>query len=490
MDDNELNNLGTDVNESSPIKDQVKIIAFNTKNNVMEKRRPGRPKNDQNNQGSKESSETKVKKNEVYKLIAKAMIGDKFISEIFPPFQSKYVVIKSQTQEKLIYEKLDNDLLMPIRNHELIGDEILNYSSEGLAFEPAYLLNHREAMECLKVWRAFAKPITNDVAIVRWKGEPGLCFNRLPWTMSECLYQPTPLWDEILSRIHKNKDAFTDFIASLMFEESYQQEYLWLHGRGGDGKGAVFYVLSKVFGEYFNAAKMPGRGQEIDRYLAHYYQARVLAFDDVNQSEFSAVTQGWFKSLTGGAKQTIKPNYKQAMTIDFKGKIIISANGSPEINNVSSEMRRIIYIYINPREEKSESPTYYQDLWNESGAFLAKCILGFLTRNPTKREKIITDIDTLDDVIQTAELFHRDLFDSNFQLETNSFLPSVDMTNFLTTRFKHRSEILDWLRWLDNSFGLKIKNHKLTAHEKGIFNTSQKKGIRGLKFLPRPGFHV
>jgi hypothetical protein len=291
---------------------------------------------------TKEKKESKPSAGLIYHDIATAINHDKTLQEVgLPPFQSRYVVFKREKSGNEIVYIDENNIAIRAEIEDVAAD-IMKYVKKHLFSKKAFQFTAKHALECAKSWELSAYPCEQPKAFL-WKNEPGITFNRLPWDYYESIGKPYPMWEELLSRIKINKSAFCEFIASIFFEDSYNQQYLWLNGQGGDGKGTILNVLQRIFGQLFYAGICPGERVEKEKFLWPMYGCRVISFDDIKSTHLKLPTYDWFMSLTGGMEISIRAHYKKPVSVRFNSKIICTANGEPQISSERSDLRRLVY---------------------------------------------------------------------------------------------------------------------------------------------------
>jgi hypothetical protein len=158
------------------------------------------------------------------------------------------------------------------------------------------------------------------------------------------------------------------FIGSLMDEHSPRQQYVWLHGDGGRGKGTLLRFLRRVLGPSFSA-ETPGG----DKFWTYGLVGKVLVgFAECDDAKFT--TKAIFKSITGGDPVRVEGKGIPAFTATLCCKVIFASNSKPEISGSEADRRRIIYCDVGPRPEgQGMSDDYEELLWAEASHFLHDC---------------------------------------------------------------------------------------------------------------------
>jgi len=257
-------------------------------------------------------------------------------------------------------------------------------------------LTQEEAVSASKYWLGFITP-KPEPKCFSWPGETGLTFQRLPWPAAE---GPTPTWDALLGRM-SNKEAFTAFIGSLFVEESYAQQYCWVFGAGGEGKGCINRFLEKVFGRAYCSKQPPERGDKF--WSFGLINKRIVVFPDCNNTGFTA--GGVFKSLTGGDPISVEAKGEMSYVAKLRAKYLFFSNEQPSLSSERADMRRIIYCEMTPRETDEVDPTFEERLWAEGGVFIGNC-LAFYRKKCPNHCAIPTDHDAINDRVEELEAEH------------------------------------------------------------------------------------
>ncbi len=232
-----------------------------------------------------------------------------------------------------------------------------------------------EAEEIVKKFKNIAKPIPEPKK-VGFMSDPDMCFKRLPFDYdpNKTDYQH-PTWDIILNNIESNKSAFMQFIGSIFFDESYNQQYLWMHGSGGDGKGSVLSYLSKLLGDVCKPVS-----EDIGN--AHWTSSlvglRVAYFSDCRN--YGITSTGRFMAITGGNEISINPKGKPQFSIKNEVKFIFASNNTPRLDHVESSIRRVLIIPFIKRNTPISDPLMFEKkLDNEGVEFVQHCIKEYLS---------------------------------------------------------------------------------------------------------------
>ncbi len=315
---------------------------------------------------------TKMEKSDLFMAVARAIDGR---PGALPAFPLRYHVVEPEAGLRLVIEELDGGVVRYV-NPEAVTGAILRYTAKELAGRSSYKWEVRHARSAMEFWRFMIEPIPEPPA-VRWSDEDGLTFSRLPWT-----YQPdfkgnaTPLFNELFGRI-SNAPALIEWIGSLFDPEADRQQYAWLYGAGGNGKGALARFLGKVFGRAYRSVQPPAPSER--HWTACLVGARLAVFADCNAYGFPA--SGLFKLLTGDDAVPIERKYEDAYSTHLSTKFIFLSNERPQLSSETADMRRALYCQVDPIKTTVD-PAYERRLWTEGGAFLSTCIHNYRTACP------------------------------------------------------------------------------------------------------------
>lgn len=360
------------------------------------------------------------------------------------------------------------------------------------------LLLVRDARHIADMWRAIAKPIPlKDIASVRWLGETGYTWRRLPWELRP---GPSPTWDAMLAKM-TNAQAFRHWLGSLFFDQAQQHQYVWMYGEGNDGKGSINRFLAKVFGRSYRSKQPPAPNDKFWTY--GLIGARLVAFPDCNAQGFTS--SGLFKSLSGGDPIDVEAKGKMSFTAKLNAKFLFLSNENPNISSEKADMRRIIYCEF--LAGGVEDPEFEDKLWAEGGSFLSTCVHEYFVTHP-RHTRIESDGEGIGEIVSTNEEGFEQLFAEKFkqpnelycthaglagltadQLELVTIRPET-MLAILREAFKERREQQQFRAWLRRKYGVRKASIRV---ENGELVTKRYVGAcllrMGLK-LSSPGHSV
>ena len=284
----------------------------------------------------------------------------------FKKWNHKFHVVETEDERRLWIEEKKQGVCHFVGEHVII-QRLHKYTTDitFMRYGSTYQFDMRGLKELEQKMLNEYEPVPYPTA-VNFRKDKGLCFNRLPWDYDEPGF--SPLFNELMRRT-SNAEALMCFIGSLFFEESDQQQYVWLYGTGKNGKGSLARFLKKCFGQACAG------GLQIPRMDDKFWTASLIGkrlgiFPDANNAKF--VRSSLFKSLTGEDTISIERKFKESVDVKLNTKFIFISNNKPDIVDEVSDMRRVIYCEVKPIEETFNR---YEDvLWEEGGRFLSDCI--------------------------------------------------------------------------------------------------------------------
>ena len=287
------------------------------------------------------------------------------------------------------------DICRYVAKDAVVG-ELVRYSIQDLSEldkSGELVLATRDAEELVKQWSFTQEHFDiKQIAPVRTAGESGLCWQRLPFNLAA---GKTAAFDELFQAA-TNVLAIKQWIGSLFDADSPRQQYVYLHGDGGDGKGSLLDFLRRAFGPTYKAEQPPSKS---DRFWTQgLLGMRVIAFDDLTEKKF--ITDSHFKSLTGGGPLRVEEKNGPSYDGDFIGKAIITSNLEPNISRKKADTRRIIYSKFEPRNIEYDE-RFKDRMWAEGAAFLFDCREAYLKLS--HGAWIPTDVDAVEGLLGENE---------------------------------------------------------------------------------------
>jgi hypothetical protein len=421
----------------------------------------------------------KVAKKNFQELCEEVVGAINMESHPFPtPWPHKYHVLEPSPGARLILEESDGQVLTSVPPARLAG-----HVAQWLRLMnvPEWCINDKQAMTIANTWRLAGDTLEpHMLKTLRWASDPGYCWDRMPWDLS-AYGQDCPTWDGLLSRM-TNSQAFIEYIGSLFYDESCLQNYLWCHGQGNDGKGAINRFLAKVFAKSYRSKQPPDRSTKIGNWLHGLIGSRLVAFPDCNNASF--VSSGVFKAMTGGDPVDLEAKYRDSFTGKLNCKFIFFSNETPNLSSERADMRRIIYCeFTKPGEY---DPSFEDKLWEEGGAFISSCCQQYINTYP-KHGPIKSETDAIEDIVSENEEHFQVFFDQHFELctpehDTSEKLSKLELSKDALSRFAVLPSALqtvgmpafgkhglsDFRAWMLRKFGIKKRGVVTSTAVNGV----------------------
>ncbi len=305
----------------------------------------------------------------------------------------------------------------------------------------------------VKYWSKVT-PSIETPPLYGFQGDDHLVMRRLPFKLEN---GPTPLFDEMFSRID-NGLALKIFVGSLFFPKSNRQQYVWMYGKGNDGKGTFVELLGEVLKHTFSSQVEPSFN---DRFWTYSIKdARLVVFPDTNNTSF--VTSGLLKSLTGNDSIRVEKKGGRVFTIKPMAKLIFVSNSKPGISSEISDKRRIIYCEWKPFSGEPQS--HYDDLLREElPYFISKCIELYLDYCPNN-ELIKRSTDSINSIIDDNETPYHFIIEKYCVVSPELKTARGIMWELICDHFSTKKERLDFKKWLGERFILKGSKRPGTNH--------------------------
>lgn len=382
----------------------------------------------------------------------------------------KFHVIENEGT-RFVVRELPNKVVTYVNEDQIIS-LYLSYAIKQASFDASTPTRLAEATEIIRKWKYTADTIPEPKKIA-FNSEDTLCFKRLDFDYDPAVndyYHPT--WDIILNNIESNKSAFMQFIGSIFFEESYNQQYLWLYGAGGDGKGSLLKFLSNVLG---SCCKSMVEDIGDTHWSAKLVGARVAYFSDCRN--YGITNTGKFMALTGGDAIPINPKYQQPFEITNNIKFIFASNNKPKIDHVASSLRRLIVVPFRAKSELEikDSQAFEAGLNREGKEFLHQCIAMYLAACKNHCPINLDHDYNIELITREAEADKIEFVEKYFGVESlekdQEFIGKEDfvyavkqstVTALVREHFKNQNTTII-KEWLNQRYGVKLHNRRVNC---------------------------
>lgn len=298
---------------------------------------------------------------------------------------------------------------------DAVAEELLRFTADLPHEMEDYKLDAEKANKVRNYWLYHMNNFTHEIKPVLQKSEPGWTFKRLDFDMKD---EPTPIFDDFLSRIETNTDAFLAYNGMLFDPTAPRQQYLWLMGPGGDGKGSWCRFLGKIFGEEASASLTAMKDMGKDKFFtSRFIGKRVATFPDCHYPRF--VQEEIFMSLSGGDNIYCEFKHGHGYTTKLTTLFVFASNFLPEISSSQSNMRRAIICTMRGRDtEEKADPAYEDNLWKERAGIIYKCCEAW-KRHKAENGYVIVDKLVAEMVAEESEERWESIFEQYFVPTTN-----------------------------------------------------------------------
>lgn len=205
----------------------------------------------------------------------------------------------------------------------------------------------------------------------------------LPAAINEQLSFHAPAFQMLLERC-TNKIALMAWLGSLMDRAKGNHQFLYLLGRGRDGKGTLIRALQIIFGERLMFTQnIPDEKSGALRFFSANLEGKLLlASPEYPDTELFG---SFLKGITGGDALTIEPKGKQARNAVNHLKVIIASNHRPKIPDTPAARGRIIMATFESVPDSDIRLNFEEALIPEAPEFFSLCYYVFKSmRSPAK----------------------------------------------------------------------------------------------------------
>jgi hypothetical protein len=197
--------------------------------------------------------------------------------------------------------------------------------------------------------------LTND------PNEPAMAY----FDLNNITEGPTPDFDGFLEAVEPScRDALMAAIYATFFAKCRLNQYIWIHGEGGDGKSSLLNAISAYAGS--RLACSLGQTMNSDFGLEDAIGKRMVILSDVKTG--LSVKSQLIHNLTGHDPISVNRKNKPIITVRLNPIVWIAANEAPDVNfDNRNEARRCLYIKMQEPPVEVQKKFYFTD---ENGNFL------------------------------------------------------------------------------------------------------------------------
>lgn len=348
----------------------------------------------------------------------------------FPPFPRKFHLLEREEGKRAICEEGENGIIT-ITGKESVITAVTPYT-RGVPTH--FKWGPKQIEEAVKYWRNIAATIPEPAPFLELS-VPGLCFERLPFDFDGD-HQPTPIFDEFLNRC-TNREAIEIWIGSLFVPESDRQQYLWIFGEGGDGKGSLARVLTRLLSSSTVSRIVPSTESQKQFFCYGLQGKRLCIFPECNN--FSFPNDALFKLLTGNDSVPFEAKGEMSYSGQLQTKFMFLSNERPKIKGSKANLRRLIYSEVSPAKILHTSTAYDALLWSEAPSFIKRCVQKYRENCP-RHEFILAGDELTSDLIAENEEELAVLADKWFVQDPNGRVTSARMQEIRSAEKLHNLE--------------------------------------------------
>lgn len=176
---------------------------------------------------------------------------------------------------------------------------------------------------------------------------------------------PTPDFDGFMESIHPScRDSLMAAIYGTFFAGCRLNQYVWIHGEGGDGKSSLLNAIAKYAGDRL-ACSLNSSDMKSEFGLENTVGKRVVIMSDVKTG--LSVKSALIHNLTGHDLVSINRKNKPIISVRLNPIVWIAANDAPDVNfDNRNEARRCLYIKMVEPPEEVQKKFYFV---KEDGTF-------------------------------------------------------------------------------------------------------------------------
>lgn len=277
---------------------------------------------------------------------------------------------------------------------------------------------------------------------------------------------PTPTWDYLLSKCKINREALMAFSWGILEPQDELQQYVLLYGRGGDGKGSICR-----FWQHLLTSSSVGLSTKDNYWIAQCVGKRLGIFNDVNNT--GIIMSSEFKQVTGGDQVTIMNKYEKGYSTTLDTRLILTTNHSLNISSEESNLRRCIYVPMEPSDKIIED--FEKKLWDERSAFLFKSKQMYEKFYNKARKQIEADRSLVLVQAESYEEYYESIFYKHFELDPKSQVIRREILETVSKDIKgNRHEYKNLKEWMIRTLGIK-EERLLDDKRTWVYNGIKKK---------------
>lgn len=369
-----------------------------------------------------------MKTNEWVDTAAKRLSCQLLHSKRFKHFTRRFYLFEESriAGNRMIVEAGPANVCSPCTD-EYVAGKLSRYYDTALQ----HFVDIPTAVRAVNLWRYRAEDQQDrllpepPVTVGRY-GDAEPCYWRMPFEILPLGYNDlhqAPTWKEFVDRC-ENALPMLAWWGALFDPDSKNQQYLWLYGKGRDGKS----TLQRFFERFMFGVSQAVSMKNASRFQAYsWLYMRLLMFSDTNQQK--ATLTELVKSITGGDAIEIEKKYGDSWSRALACRLAFFSNHKPDMLETPAERRRLIFVPVKPFKARLADPTVEARLWDERQVFISICCNEY-----EKSKALSSEIDTDDRV--TDELFQSNESDFRALAESLIMVTGQDTDRFSQQKLK------------------------------------------------------
>jgi hypothetical protein len=359
-------------------------------------------------------------------------------------FRDRFYVVRESNGVLNLLTASDDNIVQPIVDEAIIGS-ILRFCHFHTEKKSDFQnFDYRDAKNAFAMWKALATPIERPRS-VRFKGDNELCYHRLVYDPVSFSYDELMPWIDFLSSSDENRScrglpyadrmprscelfyrvsntlALVAYGGSAFFDEANTEQYLFMLGDGGNGKGSLCRWFEMMFGPAYGTKTLPDKDFNFDNtWATPFLDMRVITIPEMKNTKL--VTSNIFKSIIGSDLIEVRNLFGRPFPAKLKVKFFLSSNSELSISSQKSDVRRALYCEFAERVGEDD-PMYEKKLWDET-PYLFGLMLAVYKHVCPNHGKIIVNNDVLDNVIAVNEAELQEIFDHHFEVDPEASFSS------------------------------------------------------------------
>lgn len=310
------------------------------------------------------------------------------------------------------------------------------YSSASETFRKADMLSltYDTAKQLMKTILIHSDmQLKEEIKTFAFKSEDVMTFCRIPFDISHEV-QPCPKWDRLLDNF-SNILALKIWVGSLFVWDSDRSQYVWVYGKGGNGKSTMARVISSILGHFVRFEQVPPKE---DKYWTFgLLGKRLVVLDDCNNYGF--VKTGLFKSLTGSSKVRVEQKFGNPYDTDIDCKFLFTSNEMPMVSSEIADQRRLIFCAAKNNEAFEFDANFIKDLEIELPNFISNCVLLYNEHCSDGRPIPVDQTEAL----ELGGIYNEEIeawVETNFEYDADSW---VEISKFRIEMMNHKTKLND-----------------------------------------------